>query len=106
LTRQDRVLAAIEARRRGWQRSVEGVVILHHPAVVQTVTVPAALDVAWCVTAPPDGASAVLEVRRVVAMAPRRLSRPGWGCPAVIVAPAGAFERWQLHVGDLLEVRE
>jgi hypothetical protein len=83
-------------------------VVVRSPAVVQTLTCPLAVDVAWCTAASPasnDAAGTVrFEVRRTACLAPRRLGAPLLH-GALVVAPGGAFERWRLQVGDLLEVR-
>lgn len=66
------------------------------------------LDLAWCRpldgAPPPAAPGASWEVTRTRALPGRRavLARPGRG--AVVVAPAGAFERWSLGVGDLVGV--
>jgi hypothetical protein len=45
-------------------------------------------------------------VLAVVRLAPWRMTRPRPRCKMVIEAQAGAFERWGLHVGDRLELRD
>jgi uncharacterized membrane protein (UPF0127 family) len=45
-------------------------------------------------------------VRRIVKIPPNRVSRLCLGSTAVIEAEAGAFERWDLRVGDCIEVKE
>jgi hypothetical protein len=107
LIRDGDVLAAVEAPRRGWQACLHGAVVLRRPAVVHTFSRPAAspLDVAWCVPAALDGGVPGLRVRRITMLSPHRVAVPHVGHGAVVVAPAGSFERWRLHVGDRLEVR-
>ncbi len=106
LLRDGDVLASVEDRRRGWQTSLQGALVLRGPALVQTLTRARAraLDVAWCARAQLDGRQA-LRVRRIRVVGPRRLSPPHLGGGGLVVAPAGTFERWRLHVGDCLEVR-
>jgi uncharacterized membrane protein (UPF0127 family) len=36
----------------------------------------------------------------------RRIGIPVWRARTVIEARAGAFGRWGLHVGDVVEIRE
>lgn len=36
----------------------------------------------------------------------RRIGVPVWRAATVIEAEGGAFARWGLHVGDVIEVRE
>ena len=107
LIRDGDVLAAVVHQRGRWLRSVQGVVVVRSPAVVQTLTCPLAVDVAWCAATSPgatDPAGIVrFEVRRTACLAPRRLGAPLLH-GALVVAPGGAFERWHLQVGDLLEV--
>jgi hypothetical protein len=38
-------------------------------------------------------------------MRPHRVGAPVWGARIVIEAEAGAFGRWGLHVGDVIELR-
>jgi len=103
LLREDEVLAALEDRRKGWQTSIAGAVVITKPAWVQTLTRAAAaeLDIAWC--GPGDGGGAFV-VKRISALPARRLARPRLRPGALVVAPAGTFERWRLQVGDRLEV--
>jgi hypothetical protein len=107
LLREGDVLAAVEEQRRGWQRSLHGAVVLRGLVVVHTLTGPAArdLDVALCTPAVLDGGVEGLKVRRIKALPRRRLLPPHIGPGALVVAPAGSFERWHLQVGDHLEVR-
>jgi hypothetical protein len=106
LLRDGDVLASVEDRRPGWQTSLQGALVLRGPTLVHTLTRnPArALDVAWCAGVQLDGRQG-LRVRRIRVVGARRLSPPHLGGGGLVVAPAGTFERWQLHVGDCLEVR-
>jgi hypothetical protein len=102
LLRDGDVLATVEQRRRGWQTSLHGALVLRGPVVVHTLTPggAVALDVARCGQ---DGQA--LRVRRMAVLGRRRVSVPHPGDAGLVVAPAGTFERWRLQVGDRLEVR-
>jgi hypothetical protein len=108
LLRNGAVLAAVEDRRTRRPRSIDGAVVIRSPALVQTLTSALALDVAWCACATGEGTgdkspAACFQVRRTTSMAPRRVGVPLLH-GALVLAPPGAFERWHLQVGDLLEV--
>jgi uncharacterized membrane protein (UPF0127 family) len=45
-------------------------------------------------------------VVKTVRMAPNRIGAPVWKARSVIEAEAGAFARWGLHVGLVIELRE
>jgi hypothetical protein len=107
LLRDGDVLAAVEERRRGWQASLQGALVLPGPALVHTLTPPGAgpLDVAWCAPTKLDGGGAAMQVRRIRVVGRRRVAPPHLGPGGLVVAPAGTFERWRLQVGDRLEVR-
>ena len=78
LLRDGDVLASVEDRRRGWQASLQGALVLRGPTVVQTLTAgqPQALDVAWCARAELNGGRQALRVRRIGVVGPRRVRRP------------------------------
>lgn len=99
LTRKEEVLAALDSTERG--RLGDGARLLHRPALVHTLRGGAGLDVAWC-SDTGDG----LEVRHVQVLGGYRVAWPHLLCPVVVVAEAGAFERWKLRVGDVLTVAE
>ena len=107
LLRDGDVLAAVEDRRRGWQASLQGALVLRGPALVQTLTPDPArgLDVAWCAPADGDGGRRVLRVRRITVIGPP----PGVAAPSGWRRPGGGPGRhlraWRLQVGDCLEVR-
>jgi hypothetical protein len=105
LLRDGDVLAVIEDPRKGWQRTLQGAVLLSSPAMVHTFVDAVALDVAWCGPATVGHGEPGFRVRRIAALPPRRLARPHLGAGALLVAPGGTFERWRLQVGDSLEVR-
>ena len=65
---------------------------------VHTIGLRFALDVAYL-----DEEGVVL---KAVRMARHRVGMPVWNARTVIEAEAGAFERWGLNVGDVVEVRD
>ena len=105
LVRGGRVLASLEvaetpsARARGLlgREGVDGAILLRPARSVHTVGMRFAIDVAHL-----DDS---LRVLRVTRMARHRIGRPVRGARAVLEADAGCFERWDLSVGDELEVR-
>jgi uncharacterized membrane protein (UPF0127 family) len=105
LLRNGDVLAAAEVmeswtgRARGLlgRDGYEGAMVLPHSRSVHTVGMRFAIDVAFC-----DRDLVVLGVTR---LSPLRLALPRRRCRTVIEAEAGAFGRWGLRAGDLLELR-
>src|SRR5262245_17422558 len=105
LVRGDDVLAAAEVavarqdRRRGLigRTDFEGVLVIRPCRQVHTFGMRFPLDVAFC-----DRYGFVLHT---ATLAPRRVSRPVWRSYFAIEAAAGAFDRWGLHMGDVVEVR-
>ena len=101
-----RVLASADVltrrtdRRRGLlgRSEVDGAVVIDPCRWVHTVGMRFPIDVAFL-----DADGVVLDVVR---MNPHRIGRPRPGARHVIEADAGAFERWQLRVGDRVEVRD
>ena len=87
------------ARARGLlgREGVDGAILLRPARSVHTVGMRFAIDVAHL-----DDS---LRVLRVTRMARHRIGRPVRGARAVLEADAGCFERWDLSVGDELEVR-
>jgi len=65
---------------------------------VHTIGLRFSLDVAYL-----DDEGVVL---KAVRMSRFRVGMPVWKARTVIEAEAGAFERWGLHVGDVVEVRD
>jgi hypothetical protein len=108
LLREDEVLAVIEEQAKGRLRPVDGALLLRGRALVHTLTTAEAVDVAWCVPVDAGDGSGkrCLEVRRTATLGPRRVARPRPRTASLVVAGEGAFERWRLHVGDRLEIRE
>lgn len=106
LVRDGQVLAALEAattraeRRRGLRgRSVDSMppaFLLRPCRQVHTFGVAVALDVAFC-----DDAGVVLSAARLER---RRVSRVCRRAAFALEAPAGAFARWGLVRGDVIEV--
>ena len=105
LLHDDRVLATLEiaggrgARVRGLlgRDGFDGALLLTQVRSIHTFRMRFPLDVAWC-----DGRMEVLRCARVV---PNRLPRPCLHARSVIEAEAGAFERWGLVEGMVLDVR-
>lgn len=105
LVRDGEVLATAEtasgrrARRRGLlgRAGFEGAYVLRPCRQVHTVGMRFAIDVAFC-----DRAGRVLHA---TTMRPGRVSRPVLRAAWAIEAEAGAFGRWELAVGDRLELR-
>lgn len=104
LLRDGDVLAAVETRRRGWADSLQGALVIPGPAILQTLTTPVSLDVAWCGTTDQDGSK--LRVRRIGELRPYRLALPRVRPGCLLIANPGSFDRWHLRVGDQLEIRD
>jgi uncharacterized protein len=77
---------------------VEGALVLRPCRWVHTVGMRFAIDVAYL-----DAAGVVIKTIR---MERGRVGVPVWGARSVVEAEAGAFGRWGLRVGDLVEIRE
>lgn len=105
LVRGDDVLAAAEVavkrrdRRAGLlgRDHLDGVMILRPCRQVHTLRMRFAIDVAFC-----DRDGTVLHL---TTLRPGRVSRPVLRAAWVVEAEAGAFGRWGLAVGDVVEVR-
>ena len=105
LVRGEDVLAAAEVavtrrqRRSGLlgREQHDGVLIIRPCRQVHSFGMKFAVDVAFC-----DRDGFVLHTAMLV---PRRLSRPVPRAYFAIEAGAGAFDRWKLVVGDIVEVR-
>ena len=105
LVRDGEVLATLEVvesvggRMRGLlgRDTVEGAVLLRPAKSVHTVGMRFPIDVAYV-----DGQ---LSVVRTVQMRTWRIGRPVMKARGVIEAEAGAFAKWNLRVGDQLEVK-
>jgi uncharacterized membrane protein (UPF0127 family) len=105
LVRNGDVLATAEiadsrrSRRRGLigRESFEGALVLTPCRHVHTARMRWAIDVALC-----DAQGRIL---RTCTLAPWRVSPLLRGTAFVVEAEAGAFERWRLRVGDVVELR-
>ena len=105
LVRGEDVLAVAEIavtrkqRRKGLlgRDDFEGVLVIRPCRQIHTLRMRFAVDVAFC-----DRDGFVLHAATV---APWRLSRPVPRAYFAIEARAGAFDRWKLAVGDIVEVR-
>jgi uncharacterized protein len=105
LVRGEEVLAAAEIavtrklRRKGLlgRQEHEGVLVLRPCRQVHSFGMKIPVDVAFC-----DRDGFVLHV---ITLVPWRLSRPVPRAYFAIEAVAGAFDRWKLNVGDIVEVR-
>jgi uncharacterized membrane protein (UPF0127 family) len=106
LVREGDVLATAEvadsrrARRRGLigRGDFEGALVLRPCRHVHTAFMRFTIDVAFC-----DHEGVVL---RTCCLRPWRLSPLVHNAAFAIEAQAGAFERWGLHTGDQVEVKE
>jgi len=100
-----RVLASAEvagtraARRRGLlgRDDVDGALVIEPCRWIHTIGMRFPIDVAYLDA---DGV-----VTKTCRMKRHRLALPVWHARSIIEARAGAFERWELHVGDEIEVR-
>jgi uncharacterized membrane protein (UPF0127 family) len=94
------VAASGGARRRGLlgRDGIEGALVLDRCRWVHTVGMRFPLDVAYLAG---DGT-----VLKTVRMSRQRVGLPVPRAARVIEAEAGAFGRWGLHVGDVVEIRE
>ncbi|MDQ3871751.1 MAG: DUF192 domain-containing protein [Chloroflexota bacterium] len=106
LLREEQVLAAVEIaesrrdRTRGLlgRDGIDGALVLRPCRSVHTIGMRFPIDVAFC--------TRDLRVVRTVELRPNRLTRPSLRGCCVIEAERGAFERWKLRPGDVLEIRE
>ena len=106
LVSDDRVLASAEladtkrTRARGLlgRDGIEGALVLRPCRWVHTLRMRFPIDVAFLDS---DGM-----VVRIVRMRRQRMGLPVARARTVIEAQAGAFGRWGLHVGDVIEIRE
>jgi len=105
--REGEVLAALEiaasrkSRRKGLvgRDGIDGALLLPSARLgVHSIGMRFPLDVAFC--------DRDMVVRRIVCLNPVRMTRPSLRAPCVLEAEAGAFDRWGLHPGDQLEIKE
>src|SRR5260221_14783484 len=105
IVRGEEVLAAAEVavtrrqRRKGLmgRDMIGGVLVLRPCRQVHSFRMRFPIDVAFC-----DRDGFVLHT---ASLSPWRVSRPVPRAYFAIEAPAGAFDRWKLVVGDIVEVR-
>jgi uncharacterized protein len=88
------------ARRNGLlgRDGFEGALVLRPCRWVHTIGLRFPIDVAYL-----DDEGVVVKTAR---MPRRRVGMPVWNARTVIEAEAGAFERWGLQLGDVIEVRD
>lgn len=106
VTDDARVLASAEvadartARRRGLlgRDHLDGALVLRPCRWIHTIGMRFPIDVAYL-----DDEGIVV---KTIQMHRQRLGIPVWRASQVIEAEAGAFARWGLRVGDVIEVRE
>ena len=106
LLRDGEVLASLEVadstrgRMRGLlgRDGLDGALLIEKAFQVHTFGMRFPIDVAFL-----DRQRRVVTV--VCDMRPWRITLPRFGSKAVVEAEAGSFERWQLRVGDELEIR-
>jgi uncharacterized membrane protein (UPF0127 family) len=77
---------------------IDGALVLTKCRSVHTIGMKFDLDVAFL------GADGI--VLKIAHMKRNRIGMPVWKATMVVEASAGAFERWGLHVGDQVELRE
>jgi uncharacterized protein len=106
LLRGGDVLASLDLAR-SWQdrafgligrRSYEGAMLLEPCRSAHTIGLRFPVDVAFL-----DEHHVVIAMTR---MAPNRVGMPRRSARSVLEAHAGAFERWNLSLGDELEIKE
>lgn len=106
LVRDGEVLASLEVARGVRERargllgrdSFEGALLIERTRAVHTIGMRFPIDVAFL-----DRSLRVLDT--VAPLRPWRLTRPRLRARHVLEAPAGAFERWHLRPGDVLEIK-
>ncbi len=104
--RDGEVLAALEIAESRQERmqglldreGIDGAILIRPARSVHSVGMQFTLDVAVC--------DKDLVVLRTLCLRPGRLTRPSVKGRCVIEAEKGAFERWKLRPGDVLELRE
>lgn len=106
LLRDGQVLASVEvargrvAKARGLlgRRSLDGAMLIHGVRSVHSIRMAFELDVAFL--------DADMTVIRTMRLHRNRVTLPVWRARAVLEAEAGAFGRWELGVGDVVELRD
>ncbi len=105
LLRDGQVLASLEvaqgrvAKARGLlgRRSLDGAMLIKGARSVHSFNMAFELDVAFV--------DADMVVIRTMRLHRNRVTLPVWRARAVLEAEAGAFGRWELKVGDVVEVK-
>jgi hypothetical protein len=97
LTRDGEVLATLEMSGSVGRCPSDRALVLRPPLVLHTIAQPFGVDVAFC--------NHDLEVLSVVWLRRWRIARPRPRARRLVVARAGAFERWRLSAGDRLEIK-
>ncbi|MFW2336132.1 DUF192 domain-containing protein [Ilumatobacter sp.] len=94
------VADARSARRRGLlgRDGLDGAIVLRPCRWVHTIGMRFPIDVAFV--------SDRGEVVKTMQMHQKRVGVPVWRANVVIEAEAGAFARWGLRVGDVVEIRD
>lgn len=105
LLRDAKVLASVEvaqgrvAKARGLlgRRSLDGAMLIRGARSVHSFKMAFELDVAFL--------DADMVVIRTMRLHRNRITLPVWRARSVLEAEAGAFGRWELKVGDVIEIR-
>ena len=105
LLRDDEVLASLElaetpvARARGLlgRSTIDGALLIRPARSIHTIGMRFDIDVAFC--------DAELVVIKTMRLGPHRMTIPVKTARVVIEAEAGAFEHWDLNVGDQLDIK-
>lgn len=105
LLRDAKVLASVEiaegrmAKARGLlgRQSLDGAMLIRGARSVHSFNMAFELDVAFL--------DADMVVIRTMRLHRNRVTLPVWRARSVLEAEAGAFGRWELKVGDLIEIR-
>lgn len=105
LLRDAKVLASVEvargrvAKARGLlgRRSLDGAMLIQGARSVHSFNMAFELDVAFL--------DADMVVIRTMRLHRNRITLPVWRARSVLEAEAGAFGRWELKVGDVVEIR-
>lgn len=106
LLREGDVLAALGPPARRSSEPITGAVLRRSPRLVHSLGRTTTVELAWCVDGRTDAGQPCLVVRRITSLRPKRVGRPQWRPGVVVMAERGAFERWNLKVGDRLEIRD
>ena len=75
----------------------DGALLVRRPLLLHTIAKHSGVEVAFC--------DHDLEVIATVWLRPWRVARPRLRARHVLLARAGAFERWRLSTGDRLEIK-